>query len=92
MGIPIPKVGSISYLGKRGYLAAFFKCELLLSVEFQDSVDVIEEKAFWNCSSLCKILIPPSVSLIEEQAFTFCSKLRTAILNDGLEEISMYAF
>jgi hypothetical protein len=46
MGIPIPKVGSISYLGKRGYLAAFFKCELLLSVEFQDSVDVIEEKAF----------------------------------------------
>ena len=38
---------------------AFIGRERLISVEFHDGVEVINEEVFCRCTSLCKILIPP---------------------------------
>ena len=64
----------------------------LISVEFRDGLEVIEEEAFYVCSSLREILFPPSVRAIKANAFRGCEGLTTAILNDGLEEIGNCAF
>ena len=64
----------------------------LLSVEFHDRLEVIEESAFEWCRSLVRIFIPPSVRVIKDWAFSGCSGLTTVILGDGLEEIGVGAF
>ncbi len=71
---------------------AFFRRELLMSVELCNGIEVVEEWAFQQCTSLHKISIPHSVRAIKDLAFSDCSKLTTAILNNGLKEIGEGAF
>jgi hypothetical protein len=71
---------------------AFVSRSRLISVEFRDGLEVIEEEAFYVCSSLREILFPPSVRAIKANAFRGCEGLTTVILNDGLEEIGTHAF
>jgi len=70
----------------------FFERERLISVEFHDGLEVIEEWAFSYCTSLREILFPPSVRAIKYAAFYGCSRLTTVTLGDGLEEIGECAF
>lgn len=51
---------------------AFYYCPNLKSVDLEDGVETIEEKAFENCEVLESVTIPSSVNAIDEYAFYDC--------------------
>lgn len=71
---------------------AFYYREKLMSIIFNDGLEVIGRNACEGCSSLRDIEIPPLVKTIEREAFSDCTGLTTVNLGEGLEEIGKRAF
>ena len=71
---------------------AFYGRWQLISVEFHDGVEIIEEEAFTNCISLCGPMKLLGVKIIKEKAFQFCRELTDVEFGDQLETIEQFAF
>ncbi len=63
----------------------------LISVEFHDGVEMIEERAFLYCRSLRSIKLL-GVKIIKQSAFQFCYSLTDVEFGDKLETIESMAF
>ncbi len=70
---------------------AFQHCRQLISVEFHDGIEIIEEEAFLGCIILrsAKLLC---VRIIKERAFKDCTGLLDVEFGDKLETIESQAF
>jgi hypothetical protein len=64
---------------------AFCQCHRLVSVEFQEGIQVIGEQSFSFCTSLKRVRFPSSLRVIGRLAFTRCARLEMVELNEGLE-------
>ena len=71
---------------------AFQNCRRLISVEFHDGVEIIEQYAFWGCYSLKGAIKLLGVKIIEHAAFQFCRLLTDVEFGDQLETIEQSAF
>ena len=63
----------------------------LISVEFHDGVEIIEEEAFHGCHSLRSVKLQ-GVKSIKKRAFSQCYSLTDAEFDDKLETIEQSAF
>jgi len=54
---------------------AFFECQSLVDVEFQEGLKSIATKAFSECRGLCGIALPASLQTVGGEAFEFCTSL-----------------
>ena len=63
----------------------------LISVEFHDGVEIIEEDAFNDCKSLKSFKLL-GIKILKEGAFCFCSGLTDVEFGDKLETIEESAF
>ena len=64
----------------------------LISVEFHDGVEVIEESAFHGCSLLSGSIKLLGIKIIKTKAFYFCGGLADVEFGDKLETIEQSAF
>ena len=64
----------------------------VISVEFIEGLQKIEDDAFNSCKSLESVKLPSTVVEIGKRAFNYCSNLREVIFNDGLQKIGVLAF
>ena len=71
---------------------AFRDRRQLISVEFHDGVEIIEEGAFYGCDSLRGPIKLMVVKIIKRQAFSCCYHLTDVEFGDELETIEMSAF
>ena len=70
---------------------AFSNCWQLISVEFHDGIEIIEEWAFMGCRSRGSIKLL-GVKIIKEGAFHNCALLTDVEFGDKLETIEQSAF
>lgn len=56
---------------------AFYKCELLTSIDFGDSLKNIGDKAFYKCTALKEVKLPDTVDVIGNYAFYRCESLES---------------
>jgi hypothetical protein len=63
----------------------------LVSVEFHDGVEKVEQHAFFSCTSLRRLKMP-GVIVIENCAFFCCGALTDVEFGDKLETIGVHAF
>lgn len=71
---------------------AFLNCKKITDIVLPENLKNIGVCAFSGCNSLTQIVIPASVKVIGVCAFEGCKKLKKVTFNEGLEEISEYAF
>ena len=71
---------------------AFQNCEYLISVEFHDGVEIIEEEAFRECYSFEGPIKLLGVKIIKEKAFWGCESMADVEFGDKLETIGKYGF
>ena len=71
---------------------AFYNRRHLLSVEFHDGVEIIEENAFMHCVLLCGSIKLLGVKIIREASFFNCCRLTDVEFGDKLETIGQEAF
>lgn len=71
---------------------AFYTCEALEKVNFNDGLKTIGRYAFASNTSIPKIDIPTSVSIVGEGAFMSCESLEMVLLGSGVETIDQFAF
>lgn len=62
------------------------------TVQIQDGVTSIAERAFWCCYSLTNVSIPQSIKSIGNSAFEYCEKLSNIVIPNGVESIGNSAF
>ncbi len=72
-------------------LWSFAHCDNLSSISIPN-IKYIGEQAFAHNPSLTSIEVPSSVKYLGWGTFWNCTALKEVVLNDGLEEISGYAF
>ncbi|KAK1733522.1 leucine-rich repeat domain-containing protein [Skeletonema marinoi] len=72
--------------------AAFYNRRNLISVEFHDEIEIIEEYAFRGCKSLRGCIKLLGVKIIKQTAFRGCIALTGVEFGDVLETIEEYAF
>ena len=70
---------------------AFYHRRQLISVEFHDGIEIIEEYAFYCCPSLRSIKLL-GIKIIKADAFKDCSGLLDVEFGDKLETIEEFAF
>jgi len=70
---------------------AFYRRTKLVSVEFHDGVEKVEQHAFFSCTSLRRLKMP-GVIVIENCAFFCCGALTDVEFGDKLETIGVHAF
>ena len=71
---------------------AFRDRRRLISVEFHDGVEIIEECAFFDCCSLNGPIKLLGVRIIEVYAFGYCKSMTGVEFGDKLETIEQHAF
>eukprot|EP00986_Skeletonema_menzelii_P009414 scaffold4281_cov167-Skeletonema_menzelii.AAC.1 len=71
---------------------AFFYREQLISVEFHDDIEIIEELAFYECTSLKGSIKLLGVKIIKKLAFYNCTGVTDVEFGDKLETIKRGAF
>ena len=71
---------------------AFSNRRNLISVEFHDGVEIIEDDAFYYCRSLKGPIKLLGVRIIKERAFGYCHRLTDVEFGDKLETIERHAF
>eukprot|EP00986_Skeletonema_menzelii_P001710 scaffold468_cov133-Skeletonema_menzelii.AAC.2 len=71
---------------------AFFLRRQLISVEFHDDIEIIEEEAFYGCTSLRGSIKLLGVKIIKAWAFYNCYGLTDVEFGDKLETIEEWAF
>ncbi|EJK59043.1 hypothetical protein THAOC_20787, partial [Thalassiosira oceanica] len=76
-----PHVTAISY-------GAFWGYGKLVEVEFDEGLQVIEQRAFNGCTSLRSVTLPSTVTKLGCQAFCNCVGLIILQFNEGLQVIS----
>ncbi len=71
---------------------AFYYCQRLSDVQFNDQIVYIGEKAFYNDGKLKAINLPDSVETIGEKAFYKCEEVKELNIGNGVNTIGDYAF
>lgn len=71
---------------------AFYKCNLITSVSFPDSLTSIGSSAFSGCTLLEEISLPYSITSIGSSAFSDCTLLEEISLPDSITSIASSAF
>ncbi len=96
--IEIPKSltnSNNAYIGEFVYGwqdGAFYGCDGLKNVSFEEGATTISRGLFAHCPGLESIVIPDTVTKIGDNAFRDCANLKTVELNNGLELIDTSAF
>ena len=70
---------------------AFYDRHSLISVEFHDGIEIIEEQAFSGCWSLKSVKLL-GVRIIKQSAFWNCNSMTDVEFGDKLEAIEVHAF
>jgi len=73
----------------------FRGCKKLKSVEFSDSLTIINGYAFHNCTALTDFVLPTNahgLRVIDYNAFEGCTALKAFTIPQGVIEIGSYAF
>ncbi|HBK02104.1 MAG TPA: hypothetical protein DDY77_03640 [Clostridiales bacterium] len=79
----------VKYVGK----AAFYQCEKLAGVTFNNDIDIIDDYAFYKCSALQSVTFPSRLKKIGRSAFYKCTSLiNVSITDTEIETISDFAF
>lgn len=71
---------------------AFYTCENLKYVVFNDSLMEIPAYAFADCAALTQVTLPASVKSIGVRAFAGCENLKEAVVPESVEYIQKTAF
>lgn len=71
---------------------AFYNCNNLSSVIFEEGVKQINYYAFGSCGNITSITIPSSVQTIHNYAFASCSKLSSVNFKKGIENLYYHSF
>ena len=66
--------------------------EQIVSVEIQEGVTSVGEKAFYFCTNLIEVTLPESVTEIREFAFAYCNSLASITIPSGVTSIERFAF
>lgn len=61
-------------------------------ITFSEDLTSIGQTAFSDCTNLISITIPKKVESIKQSSFKDCSNLTQIVLNNGITNISAYAF
>ena len=64
----------------------------IFSIQFPESLEIIEDDAFNECLSLYSLYFPDSLKSIGDQAFINCTSLTYLSLGDGVKSIGEGAF
>ena len=70
----------------------FTSATSLKTIELNDGLESMGNRAFSGCSSLESIVIPGSVTTIGEYAFHTCKTLSSVTFNEGLQSIGYLCF
>ena len=71
---------------------AFFGCENLTSVSFDDSLKSIGENAFAGCENLATINLPSSLEKLDKLCFANCINLHDVTIPKSVYQINLLAF
>ena len=72
--------------------SAFYKCNVLTSIEIPNSVTSIGSSAFCECTGLTSVIIPNSVTSIGSSAFHGCNGLTSVTIGNSVTSIGSSAF
>ena len=73
-------------------VGAFYGCDGLKNVSFEEGTTTIAGGLFAHCSGLESIVIPDTVTKIGDNAFRDCANLKNIKLSESLTEIGSMAF
>ncbi|MGM9595314.1 MAG: leucine-rich repeat protein, partial [Oscillospiraceae bacterium] len=71
---------------------AFYGCDGLKNIEFEDGMTAIPNGLFANCPGIESLVIPDSVTKIGDNAFGKCVNLKDVKLSENLNELGCKAF
>lgn len=71
---------------------AFYGCQKLKGVIFNEGLVTIQESAFSNCDALTELTLPESLKEIQYQSFSGCDGLTKITLPTAMKAIGNYAF
>lgn len=74
-------------------LSVFFPHkDLVKSINIEDGIEVIAERAFLECRNLKTVLIPATLTEIGREAFSGCCSLVSLMIPAGVTKIGSNAF
>lgn len=71
---------------------AFYLCENLYAVEFNQGLEKVGEKAFLKCANLSALNLPDTLTEISGDAFSYCNALTELEIPASVRKIGDYAF
>ena len=80
-----------STIEKIGF-SAYYKCENLRTLNFNNGLKIIEDNAFGNCTSLTEAKLPEGLEFIGDFAFVSCKDLSTVVIPSTVKHIGSSAF
>lgn len=72
--------------------SAFLSCDVLQSVTFPSSLNIIGDCAFMSCANLSSVVWGTGLDFIGTDAFRYCSALRNIKIPDSVSSIGAYSF
>lgn len=71
---------------------AFYLCNNLYSIEFNEGLESIGKMAFIKCGNLQEVNLPSTVKILGEDAFSYCNSLKKIDIPSSVTEIGDHAF
>ncbi len=71
---------------------AFYNCDNLQSINFEEGLISIGYRAFKFCESLSTVILPDTVSVLGDEAFAYCTDLISAVLPASITSVPAYSF
>ncbi len=71
---------------------AFYGCQKLKGVIFNEGLITIKASAFNDCDALTEIVLPESLNEIQSYSFAYCNSLTKITLPRAMKTIGQYAF
>ncbi|HZK20727.1 MAG TPA: leucine-rich repeat domain-containing protein [Oscillospiraceae bacterium] len=71
---------------------AFYQCDNLYEIKFNDGLVEIGDKAFIKCSNLKNFTFPNSLEKIGDDAFSYCDSLTEITIPESVNTIGDFAF